>query len=88
MNPIFKWVLVAVVVLLIGAYTALSFMAGSPKDAFYMLRFALPHMHAGKLKVGDDAPNVSLVALDGTTRFPLHDRLTGKPLVLVFGSFT
>jgi hypothetical protein len=81
-------VLLAIVVLLAGAYTALSFMAGGPKDAAYMLRYALPYMHTGKLKVGDNAPNVTLVALDGTTRFPLRDKLNGKPLVLVFGSFT
>jgi len=88
MNPIFKWTLISLAVLLIAAYVALSFMAGGPKDAFQMLRFALPYMHRGNLKVGDNAPDATLVALDGDTRFQLRQHLAGRPLVLVFGSFT
>ena len=42
----------------------------------------------GTLAVGDPAPDVTLVNLDGTTRQTIHDHMTGKPLVLVFGSFT
>lgn len=63
-------------------------MAGGPKDAIEMVRFALPHMHLGTLKVGDSAPDARLVALDGATRFQIRERATGRPLVLVFGSFT
>jgi len=74
--------------LLVAAYVALSIMAGGPKDAIEMVRFALPYMHVGNLKVGDAAPDVRLVALDGTTRFQLREHLSGRPLVLVFGSFT
>jgi hypothetical protein len=88
MNPIFKWSLISLVGLLVAGYVALSFMAGGPKDAFQMLRFALPYMHKGKLKVGENAPDVTLVALDGETRFQLREHLAGRPLVLVFGSFT
>ena len=40
------------------------------------------------LKVGDEAPDARLVALDGTTRFHIRERTNGRPLVLVFGSFT
>jgi peroxiredoxin len=40
------------------------------------------------LKVGSDAPDATLVELDGQTRFHLRERSQGKPLVLVFGSFT
>jgi peroxiredoxin len=53
-----------------------------------MLRYALPHMHRGNLKVGGEAPDATLVALDGETRFQIQERIGGKPLVLVFGSFT
>ena len=53
-----------------------------------MLRFALPYMHRGKLKVGESAPDARLVALDGATRFHIRERNNGRPLVLVFGSFT
>jgi hypothetical protein len=88
MNRMLKWTLISLVGLLVAGYVALSFMAGGPKDAFQMLRFALPYMHKGNLKVGDNAPDVSLVALDGETRFQLRDHLAGRPLVLVFGSFT
>jgi hypothetical protein len=82
------WTTVSVGGLLVLAFVALSVMAGGPKDALAMVRFALPHMHLGTLKVGDRAPDARLVALDGATRFNLHERTSGRPLVLVFGSFT
>lgn len=88
MNRIMKWSLITAVILLLAAAAGLSYMAGSPKDAIGMLRYALPHMHRGNLKVGSDAPDATLVALDGETRFHLRERTKGKPLVLVFGSFT
>lgn len=88
MKRAWKWAAVALVVLLAGVFTLFSFMAGSPKDAIQMVRFALPYMHTGNLHVGDNAPDVSLVALDGSSRFQLRSQLKGRPLVLVFGSFT
>lgn len=88
MNGILKWSLITVGILLLAAAVGLSYMAGSPKDAIGMVRYALPHMHRGNLKVGSDAPDATLVALDGETRFHLRERTKGKPLVLVFGSFT
>jgi Iodothyronine deiodinase len=92
MDRILLWIAVSVAGLLLLAFAALSVMAGSPKDAVAMVRFALPHMHVGQFKVGDNAPDARLVALDGTTRFQIHDRINyrpgGRPLVLIFGSFT
>ena len=88
MKPILKWSLLGLGIALVGVGTGLSFMAGSPKDALGMVRYALPHMHFGNLKVGSVAPDATLVALDGESRFHLRDRIAGKPLVLVFGSFT
>ena len=88
MNPIAKWSLISFAVLVILAYVGLSVMAGSPKDALLMLRYALPHMHRGTLKVGDDAPDATLVDLDGATRFHIRQKTGAKPLVVVFGSFT
>jgi len=82
------WIGITVVALLLIAYIALSFMAGGPKDALYMVRYALPHMHRGNLKPGDSAPDAKLFALDGTETFHIRERTGGKPLVLVFGSFT
>jgi hypothetical protein len=83
-----KWTIGVVLALFIVAFIGLSLMAGSPKDAYGMVRYALPHMHRGKLKVGDDAPDVRLVALNGSDHFHLRERTGAKPLVLVFGSFT
>ena len=88
MSPLVKWGLVAVIAVIVLAFIGLSIMAGSPKDAIQMVRFALPYMHRGDLRAGDGLPDVQLVALDGQTRFPLRERAKGRPLVLVFGSFT
>ncbi len=76
-------------ILLIAGFVALCLMAGSPKDALYMLRYALPHMHRGKLRPGDDAPDARLLALNGKDYFRLRERTgTGRPLMVVFGSYT
>ena len=88
MNRILLWIAISFGGLVALAYVGLSIMAGGPKDAIGMLRFALPHMRLGKLKVGDKAPDVRLVALDGSTHFQIRERNHGRPLVLVFGSFT
>ncbi len=88
MNRTLLWIAISFGGLVVLAYVGLSIMAGGPKDAIAMLRFALPYMHRGKLKVGDSAPDARLVALDGATRFQIRERNHGRPLVLVFGSFT
>ena len=88
MHPILKWSLIAAGVLIAAICVGLSIMAGSPKDAIGMVRYALPHMHRGNLQVGSDAPDATLVSLDGVTRFHIRERTKSKPLVLVFGSFT
>jgi hypothetical protein len=88
LNPILKWTVIALAALLLGVYIFFCFMAGGPKDAFYMVRYALPHMHRGNLKVGDNAPDARLIALDGSSSFHIRDKTAGRPLVLVFGSFT
>lgn len=87
-KKIFMWIGISFGALLIAAGVILSKMAGSPKDALYMVRYAFPHMRRGNLKVGDNAPDARLVSLNGTDRFHLRERSAGKPLVLVFGSFT
>ncbi len=88
MHSPLKWILISVALIAVATFVLLSFMAGSPKDVFYMVRYAFPHMHRGNLKVGDQAPDARLVALDGSTRFHIRERTAGRPLVLVFGSFT
>ena len=88
MNRYWKWTAGIFGVLFLAAFTVLSFMAGSPKDAYGMVRYALPHMHRGTLKVGSDAPDARVVALDGISHFHIRERTGWRPLVLVFGSFT
>ena len=82
------WIGISLGVLVVIAFIVLSKMAGSPRDALYMVRYAFPHMHRGNLKVGDSAPDARLIALNGSDHFHIHDRSAAKPLVLVFGSFT
>jgi hypothetical protein len=88
MTLFWKLTIGIVLALLVLVFVGLSLMAGSPKDAYGMVRYALPHMRTGKLKVGDDAPDARLVALNGSDHFHIRERTSGKPLVLVFGSFT
>ncbi|MDP9147738.1 MAG: hypothetical protein M3N22_08765 [Acidobacteriota bacterium] len=88
MKKILKWVAVGVAALALIAAIGLSVVAGGPKDAIGMVRYALPHMHRGDLKVGDDAPDAVLLALDGESRFHIRERTGSRPLVLVFGSYT
>jgi hypothetical protein len=88
MKKMWIWLAVGLGVILLAAFIGLSIMAGSPKDAYGMVRYALPHMHRGNLKVGDDAPDARILALDGTTGFQIRERMNRRPLVIVFGSFT
>lgn len=73
---------------LVAAIVLLSMMAGSPRDAYFMVRYALPHMHRGNLKVGDAAPDARLLGLDGSTYFHLREKTGARPLVVIFGSYT
>jgi hypothetical protein len=82
------WLGLVVAALVVAAVIALSVMAGGLKGAYGMVRYALPHMHRGTLRVGDDAPDASLLALDGSSHFHIRERTGSRPLVIVFGSYT
>ena len=88
MSKSFMWIGISLGALVVIAFIVLSVMAGSPRDALYMVRYAFPHMHRGNLRVGDSAPDARLLALNGTDRFHIRERTGAKPLVLIFGSFT
>lgn len=79
---------IGVAVLLLAGFGVAVYLAGSPKDAYGMLRYAVWQMSSGEVQVGDPAPDAEVLALDGATRFRLRDRLGERPLVLVFGSYT
>ncbi len=88
MRKVLKWTALAAAVLLLAAFGAFSYLAGSPKDAYGMLRYAVWQMRSGEVQVGDAAPDVELVALDASTPLRLRAALGTRPLVLIFGSYT
>ena len=73
----------ALVILAAGGFT---WMVGGPRNVVGMLRY--DQRQEGSLKVGDRAPDVALLALDGKTPVRLSDSFGGQPTVLIFGSFT
>jgi hypothetical protein len=56
-----------------------------PKNIIGLLRY--DQRHEGRLAVGDPAPDATLTALDGSPRRLLAES-GGRPVVLVFGSYT
>jgi hypothetical protein len=77
----------------IGTIVALVIVAAAivvakigPSNLVGMIRY--DQRSEGTLRVGDRAPNVRLLSLDGKTEARLLDRFGGRPVVLVFGSFT
>ena len=75
-------VLGVLVALLAGA----AIYAIGPRNVIGMLRY--DQRREGDLKVGDRAPDAQLLGLDGAQRVSLLGDRNGRPLVLVFGSFT
>lgn len=88
MKRVWRWSLLGLVVVLLLAFGVLSYLMGGPRDVYGFLRYGAFRLHQGELQVGQDAPDVELVALDGQTRFRLRERLGTRPLVLIFGSYT
>jgi len=82
---VWKKVLLAIAGLAVAAAAFFVWKMG-PRNVIGMLRY--DQREEGTLLVGQAAPDVSLVALDGRTRTPLAASIGGKPLVLVFGSYT
>ncbi|HTY41951.1 MAG TPA: hypothetical protein VMH79_08780 [Thermoanaerobaculia bacterium] len=83
---LWKKILIGVAAVALLALGAITFMIGGPRNLIGMLRY--DQRREGTLKVGDRAPEVNLVALDGSTPVKLSEKLGGKPTVLIFGSFT
>jgi hypothetical protein len=88
MNVYWKWTIAIFLAVLVAGFLVLCKMAGSPRDVYGMVRYALPHMHRGTVKPGDDAPDARLIALDGSTHFHIRERTGTRPLVIIFGSYT
>ena len=82
---VFRKVLLVIAVLvgIVGAFVAWRI---GPRNIIGMIRY--DQRKEGKLKPGDAAPDVALVSLDGKTPVRVSEKVGGKPLVLVFGSYT
>ena len=83
---LWKKILIGIGGLVVLAAAGFTYMVGGPRNLVGMLRY--DQREEGTLKIGDRAPDVTLLALDGATPVRLSDRIGGKPTVLVFGSFT
>jgi hypothetical protein len=75
-------VLAVVVVIAAGAF----FYIG-PRNVIGVLTYG-QQARDGDLQVGDPAPVVDVMDLDGASRLQLTKFIGSRPLVLVFGSFT
>jgi hypothetical protein len=66
------------------------FMAKLPPAIFLVAPFETmwTHARAGKVNVGDPAPDFTLSTLDKSARVSLASLRADKPVVLVFGSYT
>ena len=82
---VFKKILLILVLLVVAAGGVIAWKIG-PRNVIGMLRY--DQRKEGPVKPGDRAPDVALVSLDGSTPVRLSERVGGKPLVLVFGSYT
>ena len=85
MKKVLLRIALGMVVLALAAGAWFVHQSGGPRNAWGRLRY--DQREEGTLKVGDAAPDVTLVALDGAP-VRLHQRLGTRPAVLIFGSYT
>jgi hypothetical protein len=76
-----------VVVGVVVAIAAIAFFYIGPRNVIGVLTYGR-QARDGDIKVGDAAPEVILVSLDGSSQRPLATWIKDRPVVLVFGSFT
>jgi hypothetical protein len=77
-------VLLGLLLLVIAAGAVMAWQIG-PRNIIGLLRY--DQRREGDLKVGDRAPDVALEKIGGGEAH-LAEYIGGKPLVIVFGSFT
>jgi hypothetical protein len=87
MRRLFKVVGVLAGLALLGVLGMAGYMMHrmGPRDFFGMLRY--DQREEGELAVGHTAPDVAVRALDGSP-VSLKDHFGGRPVVLIFGSYT
>jgi len=79
-----RWAGLILGIAVVAAGAFMVFRIG-PRNVIGMLRY--DQREEGDLKVGDPAPDVVLAGLDGQ-RVHLKEWFGGKPVILVFGSYT
>lgn len=82
---LWKILLIAAGLILLVAGCIVFYMG--PRNVIGILTYG-QQAREGDLRVGDAAPEVTLVDLDGSSQRPLAGWVGERPLVLVFGSFT
>lgn len=82
-----KKILLAVIVCVILAGVGVVYWMGGPRNVIGFIQYG-GQVREGSLEVGDAAPVVPVVDLDGATTRSLSEWIGQRPLVLVFGSFT
>ena len=83
---ILKRVLIGLAVVAVLGAAGFTWMVGGPRNVIGMLRY--DQRQEGTLRVGDRAPDVAMLDLDGKTPVRLSQHFGEKPTVLIFGSFT
>jgi hypothetical protein len=81
-----KKILIGLALVIVALAGFVTWQMGGPRNVLGMIRY--DQRQEGKLRVGDPAPDAEFVAIDGFRRVRLKEFIGGKPLVLVFGSFT
>lgn len=86
MNSNFRLRIVIVAAVTAFGLLAIGMIVVGPRNLWGM--FWYDQRREGHLRAGDMAPDVELTALDGVTKVRLMSQLQGRPLVLIFGSYT
>ena len=81
-----RTILLVLAGVLVAAAAFMVWMIGGPSMVLGMLRY--DERKEGNYRVGDAAPDVSLVAPDGSKRVAMASLIGRRPLVLIFGSYT
>ena len=81
-----RTILILAAGVLVAAAGVMTWMIGGPSMVLGMLRY--DERKEGVYRVGDRAPDVSLVEPDGSRRVALASLVGRRPLVLIFGSYT
>lgn len=83
---VWKKILIGVALLVVFAVGGVVAWIG-PRNVIGIMTYG-QQAREGSLVVGDAAPVVSVIDLDGATERTLDEWVGARPLVLVFGSFT